>query len=230
MKKIGVISDPHANLEAFRAVMDDMPEVDRIVCAGDLVNLGPDPNKVVELIRRKDILSVLGNHDNAVLNDKKNSINEDVSKCLEWTIENLEKKNRKHLKKLSKTEKFETENRDIFIAHGTPRKPLKEYLYPGTSNQALMKMTKKVDVDIIILGHTHVPLKKTIQSKKILNPGSVGQPRDRNPKAGYAVLEVGEEKIKAEQFRVSYDVDKTMNKIKNAELPEKLGIRLEFGW
>jgi len=229
MKKIGVISDPHANLEALRTVLEDMPDVDRIICAGDLVNLGPQPNEVIDLIQSEDILTVLGNHDNAVIEKDESSFNEEVAKSLKWTQDKITKDNLSFLKGLSKTEKVEENGYEIFIAHGTPRKPLKEYLYPGASNRALMKMTKKVDTDIIVLGHTHVPLKRTIQSKRILNPGSAGQPRDRDPKAGYSVLELGDE-IKGEQFRVSYDIEKTKKKIEEFNLPEKLAIRLEFGW
>ncbi len=229
MKKIGVISDPHANLEALRTVLEDMPDVDKIICAGDLVNLGPQPNEVIDLIKNEDILTVLGNHDHAVIENDASSFNEEVAESLKWTREELTKDNLNFLKDLSKTERLEEEDYEIFIAHGTPRKPLKEYLYPGTSNRALMKMTKKVDTDVIVLGHTHVPLKRTIQSKRILNPGSVGQPRDRNPKASYSVIELGDE-IEGEQYRVSYDIEKTKKKIEDFDLPEKLGIRLEFGW
>ena len=229
MKKIGVISDPHANLEALRTVLEDMPDVDEIICAGDLVNLGPQPNEVIDLIKNENVLTVLGNHDHAVIEKDKSSFNEEVAKSLTWTREELTKNNLNFLEDLSKTERLEGEDYEIFIAHGTPRKPLKEYLYPGTSNRALMKMTKKVDTDVIVLGHTHVPLKRTIQSKRILNPGSVGQPRDRDPKAGYSVIELGDE-IEGEQFRVSYDIEKTKKKIEDSDLPEKLAIRLEFGW
>ncbi len=229
MKKIGIIADPHANLEALETVLKDMPEVNRIVCAGDLVGFGPQPNEVIELVKSKNILSVLGNHDQAVIENNTSTFDEETTKSIRWTREKLDKKNLDYLKKLSEKEWLEEENYEIFIAHGTPRKPLKEYLYPGTSNRALVKMTQEVDTDIIILGHTHVPLKQMIQSKLILNPGSTGQPRDRNPKAGYIILELGEE-IKSEQVRIPYDVEETEKKIKDAGLPEKLAIRLHFGW
>lgn len=229
MKKIGVIADPHANLEALEKVLEDMPEVDRIICAGDLVGFGPSPNEVIELVKSENIVSVLGNHDHAVINNNLNSFDEDTTKSIKWTREELDDDNHNHLKKLSEKEQIEIRNYEIFIAHGTPRKPLKEKIYPGTTNRALAKMTQEVKTDIIILGHTHIPLKQTIQGKKLLNPGSVGQPRDRNPKAGYIILELGEE-IKSEQVRVSYDVEKTEKKIKDSNLPEKLAIRLHFGW
>ncbi len=229
MKRIGVIADPHANLEAFKTVLEDMPDVDRIICAGDLVGFGPEPNEVIEIVKSKDVLSVLGNHDNAVIENDTSSFDEETTKSIKWTREKLDDDNLNYLKKLSEKEQIIEEDFEIFITHGTPRKPLKEYLYPGTSNRALVKMTQEVNTDIIILGHTHVPLKQMIQSKLILNPGAVGQPRDRNPKAGYILLEL-EEEIKSEQVRVSYDVEKTEKKIKDSGLPEKLAIRLHFGW
>ncbi len=229
MKKIGVIADPHANLEALEKVLEDMPDVDRIICAGDLVGYGPSPNEVIDLVKSKNILSVLGNIDNAVIENDTSSFDEETTKSINWTLDELEDDNLNHLEKLSEKERIEEENYEIFIAHGTPRKPLKEYIYPGTSNRALVKMTQEVDTDIIVLGHTHVPLEQKIQGKLILNPGAVGQPRDRNPKAGYLILELGEE-IKTEQVRISYEVEKTEKKIKDAGLPEKLAIRLHFGW
>ncbi|KXB06218.1 hypothetical protein AKJ53_00975 [candidate division MSBL1 archaeon SCGC-AAA382F02] len=228
MKKIGVIADPHGNLSALEAVLEDMPKVDRIICAGDLVGYGPQPNEVIDLVKSKDILSVLGNHDYAVYQEKTGSLNKLAAKVAEWTHENLEKENLRFLGKLPKKTKIE-EKYEIFIAHGTPRKPLKEYLYPNVSNRNLVKMTQGTDTDIIVLGHTHIPLEKMIQGKLILNPGAVGQPRDRNPKASYMVLKLGRKK-EVIQNRVSYDIEKTEKKINELELPEKFGTRLHFGW
>lgn len=229
MKKIGVIADPHANLPALEAVLEDMPEVDRIICAGDLVGFGPQPNEVIETINSNNITSVLGNHDHAVVNEKFSSLDERAERVARWTRAKLEKSNLDYLEKLDKTIDIEEEGYEINVAHGSPRKPLKEYIYPGTSNRALVKMTQITDSDIVVLGHTHIPLEQMIQGKLIINPGAVGQPRDRNPKASYMILELGNNK-EISRRRVDYDIEKVEKITKNSGLPEKFAIRLHFGW
>ena len=229
MKRIGVIADPHSNAVALQAVMEDMPKVDRIICAGDLVGYGPQPNEVVEMVKSMDAVNVLGNHDHAVITGKYNSYDELAAKADEWNQEELTGSNMKFLKKLDETKELEVEGHKIFVAHGTPRKPLKEYLYPGTSKRALAKMTQTANADVIVLGHTHVPMDETIQGKLVINPGSVGQPRDRDPKASYMIMELGSER-EVSIKRVSYDVDEVEKMIKEAGLPEKFATRLHFGW
>lgn len=229
MKKFALIADIHANLEAFETILEDMPKVDGILCAGDFVGYGPQPNEVLRITKSKGITSVLGNHDHAVASERYGSLNELAIESAKWTRKNLEDENLDFLKNLSKKQELEREGYNIFIAHGTPRNPLKEYIYPGSSKRALVNITRNTNADIIILGHTHVPLEETIQNKYIINPGSVGQPRDRDPKASYMILKLGREK-EIIRKRVSYDIDKTEQKIKNFGLPEKFATRLHFGW
>ncbi len=229
MKKIGVIADPHSNAVALHAVLEDMPEVDRILCAGDLVGYGPQPNEVIETVRTRNILSVLGNHDHAVITGDYHSYDELATEADRWNRKELKNKNLNFLKKLDEIEDIQVEGHKISIAHGTPRNPLNEYLYPGTSKKALAKMTQTANSDVIVLGHTHVPLEEMIQGKLVINPGSVGQPRDREPKASYMVLELGDER-EVSTKRVSYDVEKVEKMIKEAGLPEKFATRLHFGW
>lgn len=229
MKKIGLIADIHSNLVALKAVLEDMPEVEKILCAGDLIGYGPQPKETIELVKSKDINSCMGNHDYAVAKNDFHSLTNDARKAAEWTRGKLDKNELSFLNGLKEKIQLKIENYEIFIAHGTPRKPLKEYLYPSTSNRALLKITQKANSDIILLGHTHIPLKKSIQGKIVLNPGAVGQPRDRNPKASYMLIEIGEE-IEIAEKRVKYDIEKTTEKIEQFELPEEFGTRLNFGW
>lgn len=229
MKKIGVIADPHSNLPALEAVLEDMPKIDKIICAGDLIGFGPQPNEVIDLIRSQNILSILGNHDYAVVEEKYSSLDNRAGQVARWTRAKLKKENLDFLKKLNRTEEIVGGGYEIFLVHGTPKNPLKEYVNPGTSNRALVKMTQEADSDIIILGHTHVPLNRMIQGKLILNPGSVGQPRDRNPDASYMVLKLGDE-IEVLHERVEYDIERVEDITKDFGLPEKFAIRLHFGW
>lgn len=229
MERIGVIADIHANGEALKSVLEDMPQVDRKICAGDLVGYGPEPDEVIELIKSKDILTVMGNHDQAVANGEFSSLSKSAAKAARWTRKNLEEENLDFLEGLPEKIQVEIEGYKVFMAHGTPRSPFKEYLYPGVSDRVLTKMTQGVDADVVILGHTHVPLERIIQERLILNPGAVGQPRDRDPKASYTVLKLGREK-EVIQKRISYNIDETEQKIKDSGLPERFATRLHFGW
>ncbi|MFP4005479.1 MAG: metallophosphoesterase family protein [Candidatus Hadarchaeia archaeon] len=229
MKKIGIIADIHSNLNALDAVLNDMPKTDKIVCAGDLVGYGPQPNEVLDRMKSQNILSVTGNHDYAITKKNFEMLEEIGRKAAEWTFKELSEENLEYLRKLENKKVLNESGYEIFICHGTPRNPLKEYLSPSASNRTTLKMTQNVNSDVIILGHTHVPLNRTLQGKMIINPGSVGQPRDRNPNASYAILELSEKK-EITQKRVEYDTKKTAEKIKEAGLPEKLSNRLHFGW
>ncbi|MBS3815490.1 MAG: metallophosphoesterase family protein, partial [Hadesarchaea archaeon] len=145
MKKIGVIADPHSNLQALEAVLDDMPRVDKIVCAGDLVGYGGQPNEVVETARSREISSVRGNHDHAVLTREVSSFNSYAAKAALWTNEVLTKDNKKYLENLPEEMEFEENKQKIYVVHGSPRRPLMEYIFPGSSNQELVRLTKGVN-------------------------------------------------------------------------------------
>ena len=227
--KIGVISDPHANLQALEAVLNDMGDVDAILCAGDLVGYCAQPNEVIELIKKNRVKCVLGNHDRSAVTGELSGLNVAESKVATWTREALKAKNKRYLRGLSEKKTFKKGGKSIFIAHGSPRKPLIEYVFPGTPSRALLRMIQGVDSDVIILGHTHVPMERILQSKLIINPGGVGQPRDRDPKAAYAILDLeGEPKV--EFKRVKYDVELASAKILEAELPREIATRIHFGW
>lgn len=229
MKRISVIADLHSNQTAFEKVLEHMPRVDRVICAGDLVGYGACPNEIVELVRSRDVLTVIGDHDYAVSKDDFSLLDSRAREAALWTCKELKDKNFEFLRGLPQSTTFSIEGRDIYIVHGSPRDPLEGSIYPEISNQFLVKFTQKVDADIVVLGHTHLPVERTIQGKLIINPGSVGQPRDRDPSTSYMVLKLGR-KIEVELERLSYDVDSAVKAIRKAGLPEELGTRLFFGW
>ncbi|KXB09426.1 hypothetical protein AKJ35_00835 [candidate division MSBL1 archaeon SCGC-AAA833F18] len=226
---MGVIADPHSNLPALKAVLDHMPKVDQIICVGDLVGYGAEPNEVVETVKSKDISSVMGNHDHAAVTGKVSSFNPYAAKAALWTGEALTNENQEFLENLPREVKFKEGKWEIYMVHGSPRRPLTEYILPGISNQDLVRLTKEINADVVILGHTHVPLERRIMGKLIINPGAVGQPRDRDPRASYMVLKLGR-KLDVEHKRVSYNVEEAAQKIMKAGLPEELATRLNFGW
>lgn len=229
MKKIGVIADIHSNHAALKAVLEHMPDVDEILCAGDLVGYGAEPNKVIEAVRSNEISSVIGNHDHAVLTGEKNSFNTYAAEAVLWTEREITCENQVFLEKINQEYKLNYGGFRIYMVHGSPRRPLEEYIFPGISNQSLVRLTKGINSDIIIIGHTHVPLERRVMGKLIINPGAVGQPRDRDPRASYMILKLGRD-INVENKRVQYDVEDAAEKIMGAGLPEELATRLSFGW
>ncbi len=227
--KIGLVSDIHSNLSAFKAVLKDMPSVDTIICMGDMVGYGAQPNHVLRLARSKKVRSTMGNHDYAALTQDVRGFNDRAANVAIWTSENLTTENSEYLAVLPTSINLKIGDKKIFVVHGSPRDPLNEYVFPNISNRDLVEVIKGVDADIILLGHTHIPMKRLIMGKIVVNPGGVGQPRDRDPRASYVVLSGGKE-IGISFRRVEYNIDASVAKIKAAGLPEELATRLFFGW
>jgi putative phosphoesterase len=227
--KIAVIADPHSNLTAFKAVLRSLPRVDAIVCAGDLVGYGAEPNEVVDLARSKRMQVVMGNHDYSAVTRDVAGFNPFAARAALWTAENLREDNVKYLRGLPDCLELSYGSKSLYVVHGSPRDPLNEYIFPDLPNRVLLELTRDIDADIIVFGHTHVPMKRIIHGKLIINPGGIGQPRDRDPRASYMVLVLDDE-IRVKHERVEYDVEKTAKKIESAGLPSELATRLYFGW
>jgi putative phosphoesterase len=227
--KIGLLSDIHSNLAAFKAVLKDMPKVDEVICVGDLVGYAAEPNEVVKLARSKGIRSVMGNHDCAAVTRDVRGFNDRAATAAVWTSDKLTRENRDYLASLPTHLELKEENQKLYAVHGSPRDPLGEYVFPDFSNRDMVAVTKGVEADVVVLGHTHIPMKRAVMGKNIFNPGGVGQPRDRDPRASYAVLTIGKE-IEISFWRVEYDIKATAEKIRAVGLPEELATRLFFGW
>jgi putative phosphoesterase len=227
--RIGVIADPHSNLAALQAVLKQMPKVDDIICAGDLVGYGAEPNEVIDLVNRRRVRAVLGNHDHGAITRDVAGFNPFAEKAVLWTADKLSKENVRYLRGLREELTLTFGSKRIHVVHGSPRDHLFEYVFPETPNRELLELTRNVNADIIILGHTHLPMQRVIQGKLVLNPGGVGQPRDRDPKASYMILTLGDE-VSVKHERVEYDIERTAKKIEAAGLPSELATRLYFGW
>jgi predicted phosphodiesterase len=238
-----LISDIHANLTALEAVLADAGPVEAVWCLGDLVGYGPDPNECVERVAGlPNLRCVMGNHDAAALRQiEVDAFNPEARAALLWTQERLSAANLTFLEGLP--EMIEVDQ--ITLVHGSPRQPVWEYL--------LDTRTATINFDYFetlycFVGHTHLPViyylpddqrmahlivpenttQVTLAPRAIINPGSVGQPRDRDPRAAYALLDM--EDYTWEWHRVAYDIPSVQERMHQAKLPERHIVRLAAGW
>jgi len=236
-----LISDVHANLEALEAVVKDIRKrrIDRILFLGDAVGYGPDPNECIELLQDNCEILLAGNHDMAAAGSIDiEYFNEYAKAAILWTRGVLTEKYRKAIETFPVSKKIEQE--DLLLVHSTPKEP-EAWHYLLTLWDAEINF-HYFDERMCVLGHSHVPFiierlpsgemitykEETVLGKSeryIINCGSVGQPRDRNPKACYAVI--GDDK--AEFLRVEYNIKKTQKKMRDYGLPLPLIDRLERG-
>ncbi len=244
--RILLLSDIHANIVALDKVLAEADgSYDNIWCLGDVVGYGPAPNECVERLRGLQVESLAGNHDWAVLNKLSvEDFNTNARRAVEWTQSVLRDDNFDWLDTLPDRETRPDD--DLTLVHGSPRHPIWEYiLTPSTATENLSYF----DTRVCFYGHTHVPmlfyreeedkrvtpeypapgtpLSLTDYSKCLLNPGSVGQPRDRDPRAAYAILDL--ESHTYTLHRVDYDIRQTQKAMEKVHLPHPLIERLAHG-
>jgi len=233
---IALISDIHSNLEALEAVWDEIKDADAVLCMGDLVGYGASPNEVVDFVRKqmekRTFLCVRGNHDNAIAFGAEWGFNPYARQAVRWhqrvmTIENLG-----FLRRLPIRQLFTDDaGRSYLLIHGSPRAPIDEYLFPWFSDEEFRVVLSYVRQDDLLVGHTHVPMLRVIDGRRIINPGGVGQPRDGDWRAAYALIDTEKEPPdNVEFYRVEYDVDSAAEKIIEAGLPRFLAMRLYEGY
>jgi len=222
MAIIGVISDVHGNLHALEAVLDVM-ETDLVLCAGDLIGYGAFPNEVVDLVRWKGIRCVRGNHDDAVLRNEFEWFNLYAAEAGQWCVKALGGPQRSFLEGLPVRLGYQ----DVAVFHGSPARPLREYVTPGTPIAHLIEHLEASGAKMLVLGHTHAPFVTHVNGGLVANPGSVGQPRDGDERASYGVLDT--EGMSFSVHRVHYDVEAAAKAITEAELPSRLAERLFVG-
>lgn len=228
--KIAIIADVHSNLEALEGVLKDISnkDVDDIICLGDIVGYGANPNEVIELIKKKNIKCLKGNHDlNAVTLEKLDWFNDFAKEALKWTNKVLTEENKQFLKELPETLELKDKNK-LLAFHGSHEDHLYGYIYPTNDEDQIKDMIEENKVDIIASGHTHLPDLKKFELKIFLNPGSVGQPRNNNPKAQYAILDLNNLNFVSFE-QVEYDIDTASKKIIQVGLPRFLAERLYLG-
>jgi len=220
--RLGVISDIHSNLPALEAVDEALPPVDKVVCAGDVVGYNPWPAECLEYIRKQEIPTVQGNHDRAVAVDGGDHFNSMAKAGVRYGRKQLDDDQLEWLESLP-TERFLAEGR-VHIVHGHPDDP-DRYTYPRSFSPSMLAD----GVDLLIVGHTHIQAKKEFGAGVVLNPGSVGQPRDGESTAAFAVVELDTSGVDVELHRVEYDIDRVIEAVDKAGLPKRIGTRLQSG-
>lgn len=264
MPPTAIISDIHGNAEALTAVLADIDArgITRIVCLGDIIGYGPDPLLCVDLVRARCQWSLMGNHDFGVLYEPTN-FNPGAEAAAFWTRERIDEEPNADLRReryefLGKLRVRVVENapdgRPILCVHGSPRRPINEYIFPDDVRTAPDKLTTIFErvPRVCFVGHTHVPgvftdepdfyppgeltdatYKLSETEKAIINVGSVGQPRDLDPRASYVILTEGaggEAQGQVQFVRVAYDIASTAKKIKAVpQLSDWLADRLFEG-
>jgi len=228
LKELAVISDLHGNLEALEAVLQEIRGID-VICLGDLVDYGANPNEVVGLVRSRGIRTIMGNHDWAAVNGDTSQFNARAAMSSIWTQRHLTGESLEYLRALSPEMRDPFEGPEAYFTHGSPDDRLWEYVDPRTHADLFGHYLSRLEVSLIGLGHTHVPYVWKEEGKTVFNPGSVGQPRDGNPKASFAVITIEGKEATVDLRRVKYDVQKAASKILDAGLPSPHADRLFSG-
>jgi predicted phosphodiesterase len=241
--RVAVISDIHGNLHALQAVLasvrEDSPDV--VWCLGDLVGYGPRPNECCALVAERADVCLIGNHDLGVLGRLDlQDFSLDAAAAARWTDSVLEDEHRAYLESLES----QSSQGDVGLYHASARDPVWEYVLTPLS--ALGSFAAS-EARILLVGHSHVALAFGLADNRletricpggtqldlsddgrwILNPGSVGQPRDGDPRAAYFLLDLDEGR--ADYRRVEYPVERTQDEIRERGLPEALAERLAHG-
>ena len=240
--RILVLADIHSNLEAFRAVLTDAQTqggFQGLWCLGDVVGYGPDPGPCIDLLREVDPVCVAGNHDWAAVGKITTlEFNAYAAAACEWTSQQLTSAQARYLHELSPVVQQES----FTLVHGSLRDPIWEYLL---SDEAAQATFARCQTPYCLVGHSHIPFTceegqgfarvgqgstrlSLDDSRLIINPGSVGQPRDGDPRASYAVLDTDAGEVT--HYRVAYDIPATQEKMRRASLPQPLIERLTQGW
>lgn len=242
--RYAILADIHANLAAFTAVLEDIERrggADELWCLGDVVGYGPEPRECIELLRRYRHRCVAGNHDRAAAGKIDiASFNENAAAACTWTAGQLEPADIEYLERLPLLDR----TGDFTLVHGSPREPVLEYLVSTAAAEGNLPFLR---TRFCLVGHSHIPLVFEFnedgvcegrelmedemvtlgENRLILNPGSIGQPRNGDPRSAYALYDTASGTIEAR--RIPYDIRATQARMAVCGLPERLRSRLDLG-
>ena len=236
MTRIAVITDIHANLPALQATLDaiDAIGVDRLYCGGDLVGYGPHPNQVCRLIEDRGIPTIYGNYDYAIARDLDDCGCAYVTahdrglgkQSVAWTLAHTNQRSKDFMRGLPFDLRFDLGNVPIHLVHGSSRK-VNEYLFEDKPASLYERLAAAEDANVLVFGHTHKPWIHTYDGVLFVNCGSVGKPKDGDPRAAFAILELADAgQVQVSIERVPYDVEAVARAVEAAGLPGEYARKL----
>ena len=234
--KIAVFGDIHGNIEALQAVYHAAisAKVEKIYHLGDLGGYAPFVNEVVDFLIEHRIEGVQGNYDDSVGNDREHCgckyedalQSEMADLSFKWTKEHAYQKTRDYLRNLPFELSFSVHGKKVMLFHATPKKN-NLYWYEERPEKFFHEMAAKIDADVMVYGHTHKPYRKNIGSKIFINAGSVGKPKDGDPRTCVTLVEITADNVNVEFLRIPYNVQKTAEAIVASGLPPYFADKLK---
>lgn len=239
MQQVTIFGDIHGNLPALEAVLADIDvrQLSPLYCLGDLVGYGTFPNEVTEMIRSRNIPTIIGNYDQGVGSSSDDCGCAYTSKEAEalgkrsiaWTNENSSAENKLFLRQLTAQIPLELHGLRVLLVHGSPRK-INEYLFADRPDATLERLLDMAQADVLVCGHTHIPYHRILPSgRQVINAGSVGKPKDGNPQACYVVLEANNRDLTVSFRRVPYDIERAAQAIEASDMPHEYADMLRSG-
>jgi predicted phosphodiesterase len=237
--RITIFGDIHGNLAALEAVFADIEvrQLGDLYCLGGLVGYGTFPNEVTQLIRDRQIPTIMGNYDQGVGSDsddcgcayKTPEAQALGERSIAWTNAHTTDDNKAYLRSLVSSIPLELGELKVLLVHGSPRK-INEYLYEDRPDDSFERILDTAQADVLVCGHTHLPYHKVLPSgRHVINAGSVGKPKDRDPRAGYITLSVTGRELTVDFIRVPYDIERTAQAIEASDMPHQFAQMLRDG-
>jgi len=239
MDRITVFGDIHGNLPALEVVLADMEarQLPNWYCLGDLVGYGTFPNEVVEIIQGRNIPTIMGNYDQGV------GLSSDDCGCaytnptaealgkrsIAWSNAQTTEANKAYLRSLVAEIHLQLGDLRVALVHGSPRR-INEYLFEDRPEAGIERLLDQAEADVLVCGHTHLPYHRVLGSgRHVVNAGSVGKPKDNDPRAGYIVLSASGRDLEVEFIRLAYDVERTAQAIEASAMPHEYAQMLRLG-
>jgi putative phosphoesterase len=233
--RVAVITDIHANLPALQAALARIDElgIERTYCGGDLVGYGPHPNEVCALIAERGIPTIHGNYDHAIARDHDDcgcayvtpADRELGQRSVEWTLANTGRAAKDFMRELPFDLRFRVGAAAVHLVHGSPRK-VNEYLFEDKPSSLYERLAAAESDDVLVFGHTHKPWVREFGGVRFVNCGSVGKPKDGDPRGAFALLEDRDGRLEVTIERVAYDADAVAAEVRAAGLPSEFADKL----
>jgi putative phosphoesterase len=233
--RVAVITDIHANLPALQAALgriDDLG-IERVYCGGDLVGYGPQPNEVCSLIQARGIPTIYGNYDYAIARDLEDCgcayidqhDRELGQRSVDWTLANTDQASKDFMRDLPFDLHFQVGDVSVHLVHGSPRK-VNEYLFEEKPASLYERLAGAESERMLVFGHTHKPWVHEYGGVLFVNCGSVGKPKDGDPRGAFAVLSPVGDGVEVTIERVSYDAESVAEEVRRAGLPAEFADKL----